>query len=246
MNGNRIARALLLVAATSLGAQVASLQPSMAQSRDMGPGMMGPGGSGMTGPGMYPGMGPGMMGGMYPGMGPGMMGGMYPGMGPGMMGGMYPGMGPGMMGGMYPGMGPGMMGGTYPGMGPGMMGGMYPGMGPGMMGGMYPGMGYGLDARYENVRLQLGITDAQKTVWEGYVKAVKARWDAMQGMHQAMLEAWQKGTPATRLDARINGMEAMLQNLKAQKPALEALYKALSDDQKKKANYLLGMGWGMM
>lgn len=176
-------------------------------------------------------MGPGAMGpGMYADDMPGMMG--YGGMGPGMM------MGPGMHGGMMPGMmGHGMYGG---GMGPGMMG--YGGMGPGMM----MGFGPAVDARFGYLKAQLGITDTQKDAWEGFVKAAKARFDAMQTMHSAMYAAWQKGTLAARLEARISGMEAMLQNLKAQKSAVETLYKALSDDQKKKADYWLGSGWGMM
>lgn len=164
-----------------------------------------------------------------PTMGPGMMGG-CPSMGMGMMG-------PGMMGqGMQGMMGPGMMG-NMP-MGMGMMG---QGMGPGMMMG-----GPMMEGRLSYLKAELGITDTQATAWDGYVTAVKARAGAMQSMHATMMQAMQSGTAMARMDAHTKHMEAMLDYMKALKPATEALYKVLSDDQKKKADMLLGMGCCMM
>ena len=52
----------------------------------------------------------------------------------------------------------------------------------------------------------------------------------------------QAGSAMARLDARITAMGSMLDSLKALKPATEALYNTLSDDQKKKADLLLGIG----
>lgn len=49
-----------------------------------------------------------------------------------------------------------------------------------------------------------------------------------------------------RLDAHIQAMQGMLDSMKAMKPATEALYKVLADDQKKKADLLLGNGCCMM
>jgi LTXXQ motif family protein len=48
------------------------------------------------------------------------------------------------------------------------------------------------------------------------------------------------------MDARIKATEARLENLKALKPATEALYDVLTAEQKKKADKLLGGGCGMM
>ena len=76
--------------------------------------------------------------------------------------------------------------------------------------------------------------------------AVKARASNMQGMHTAMMQAMQSGTALERLDERTKAMENMVESLKALRPATEALYGALSDDQKKKADQLLGMGCCMM
>jgi hypothetical protein len=68
----------------------------------------------------------------------------------------------------------------------------------------------------------------------------------MQGMHTSMMQAMQAGTALERLDARTKAMESMVESLKALRPATEKLYSALSDDQKKKADLLLGMGCCMM
>jgi hypothetical protein len=163
------------------------------------------------------------------------------GQGMGMMGGcpmMGGNMGMGMMGqGMQGMMGPGMMGNMPMGMGS-----MGQGMGPGMMMGQGPMM----EGRLAYLKAELGITDTQAAAWDGYVSAVKARGDTMQSMHATMMQAMQSGTAIARMDAHTKHMEAMLDAMKALKPATEALYKVLGDDQKKKADMLLGMGCCMM
>ncbi len=55
-----------------------------------------------------------------------------------------------------------------------------------------------------------------------------------------------KRTALEMMDARIKHMEARLESMKAARPATEALYLALSDEQKKKADRLLGKRPGMM
>lgn len=164
------------------------------------------------------------------------------GQGMGMMGGcpmMGGNMGMGMMGPGMQGMGPGMQGmGNMP-MGMGMMG---QGIGPGMMMGMGPMM----EGRLAYLKADLGITDAQASAWDGYVSAVKARGDAMQSMHATMMQTMQSGTAMARMDAHAAAMQSMMDSMKSLKPATEALYKVLSDDQKKKADMLLGMGCCMM
>lgn len=148
------------------------------------------------------------------------------------------GWGQGMMGNGY-----GMMG--YGGMGPGMMGnGM---MGNGMMGpGMMMGYGPMMQGQLTYLKAELGITDAQKAAWDGYVDAVQARSAAMQGMHATMMQAWQSGTALDRMDAHLQAMQGMLDSMKAVRPATETLYNALTDAQKKKADLLLGNGCCMM
>ena len=151
-------------------------------------------------------------------------------------------MGMGMMGGCP------MMGGNMGMMGQGMQGMMGSagmmgqGMGPGMMMGKGPMM----EGRLAYLKAELGITDAQAAAWDGYVSAVKARGDTMQSMHATMMQAMQSGTAIARMDAHTTAMQSMMDSMNALKPATEALYKVLNDDQKKKADMLLGMGCCMM
>lgn len=149
-------------------------------------------------------------------------------------------MGPnGMMG--WGTMGPGMWSNGM--MGPGMRGMTgYGMMGPGMM------MGYGpmMQGQLTYLKAELGITDAQKPAWDGYADAVQAHSSAMQAMHTTMMQAWQSGTALDRMDAHVQAMQTMLESMKAIRPATETLYNALSDDQKKKADLLLGNGCCMM
>ena len=163
------------------------------------------------------------------------------GQGMGMMGGcpmMGGNMGMGMMGqGMQGMMGPGMMGNMPMGMGS-----MGQGMGPGMMMGQGPMM----EGRLAYLKAELGITDTQAAAWDGYVSAVKARGDTMQSMHATMMQAMQSGTAFARMDAHAAAMQSMMDSMKSLKPATEALYKVLGEDQKKKADMLLGMGCCMM
>jgi hypothetical protein len=126
-------------------------------------------------------------------------------------------------------------------MGPGM-GGM---MGPGMSGMM--GFGPMLEGRLAYLKAELAITDEQSAPWNAYADAVRARRTAMETVHADMVKAMQDGGSALeRLDAHIKAMESMVDGLKTLKPATEALYAVLSDEQKKKADLVLGWGCGMM
>jgi hypothetical protein len=148
----------------------------------------------------------------------------------------------GMMGGGCPMIG--MMGMMGPGMaGPGMWG--QGEWGPGMMG---PGsrMGTVVDARLAYLKGELAITEAQTEAWNAYAEAATTRVDVMQGMRESMFSVMQEGSATERMDARIGGMEAMLEAMKALKPATENLYAALTDEQKKVADQLIGADCGAM
>lgn len=145
----------------------------------------------------------------------------------------------GMMGGDCPMMG--MMHGR--GMGQGMMRGGR--MGKGMMGGQ-PRMGAMAKGRLAYLKSELNITDAQQAAWKEYSDAVTDRVGVMRGVRQTMMEAMRMGNANERMDARITGMEAMVAAMKAVKPATEKLYAVLSDEQKKIADQLIGMGCGAM
>lgn len=136
-------------------------------------------------------------------------------------------------------MGQGMM------RGPGMTGSQATPDSGAMMGGPAR-MGAIVDGRLAYLKGELNISDAQMDAWNGYAEAVKSRVDVMQRMRQGMMEAMQKGRATERMDARIKGMEAMIDALKAAKPATEKLYAVLNDEQKKIADQLIGMDCGAM
>jgi hypothetical protein len=141
----------------------------------------------------------------------------------------------------------GMMGGGCPMMG--MMGGGMTGrgmMGGGMMAGRQPNMGAMAEGRLAYLKGELAITDAQTEAWNGYAEAVKGRVETMRGMRQGMMDVMQKGSATDRMNARISGMETMLESMKAIGPATEKLYGVLTDDQKKVADELIGNDCGAM
>ena len=156
------------------------------------------------------------------------------------------GQGGGMKGMDGPGQGKGMMQGGMMGQGKGNCPKMSGMMGRGMMG---KGMMHSrpmMEARLAYIKSDLEITDAQMDVWNAYADAFRKRHDAMAGMHSDMMAAKNGGTAVERLDARIKATEAKLDSLKALKMPTDNLYNALSDNQKKKADALLGGGCGMM
>lgn len=60
------------------------------------------------------------------------------------------------------------------------------------------------------------------------------------------MEAMQKGGAIERTDARIKGMEAVVEAMKAVNPAMVKLYGVLNAEQKKTADELIGMDCGAM
>jgi hypothetical protein len=125
-----------------------------------------------------------------------------------------------------------------------MMGGgrgMMRGMGHGMMMHSVPMM----EARLAYIKADLEITEAQMPAWDAYADAVRVRHDAMESVHADMMKAKGNGSAVGRMDAHIKAMETMVDSLKALKPATDALYAALSEEQKEKADQLLGSGCGM-
>jgi hypothetical protein len=152
-----------------------------------------------------------------------------------------PGGGPGMMG-------PGMMGAGM--MGAGMMGaGM---MGPGMMGAgmmmsmMEPMMAPDrIEGRIAFLKAELKITDAQQPLWNAFAAALRANTRAMAGMMtemQGSLMPAQGAAPVTLLQ-RVEGHERMLaarlDSVRQLKAALQPLYAALDDSQRRTADKLL-------
>jgi hypothetical protein len=139
----------------------------------------------------------------------------------------------GMMGGGCPSIG--MMGHGRMGQGSWSDGGWF----RGMMG-RQPKMGAMVEGRLAYLKGELNITAEQQPAWDAYAAAVTGRVELMQGMHEGMAKTMQSGTATERMDARISGMEAMLESMKAMKPATDGLYSVLKDEQKAVADELIG------
>lgn len=131
----------------------------------------------------------------------------------------------------------------------GMMGHMMQG---GMMGRNCPMMGMMMGGSQEKfaagriafLKAELAITAAQKDVFDKYAAALRDNLDQMHSMRQSMMATMKSATsPVERLDAHVNMMNLRADSLKEIKPALTALYEALNEAQKKKADAILtGMG----
>ena len=89
------------------------------------------------------------------------------------------------------------------------------------------------------IRAELGITDAQKSVWEGIVVAQLKAKVGMEETQKAMKSVMDAKSPVERLDARLAALELHLNSVREFKLPLEALYGALSAEQRKKADTLL-------
>ena len=135
--------------------------------------------------------------------------------------------------------GPGMRGSGW---GQGMMG---PGimMGPGMMGRGFGGMCSPAAAgfvgwRIDRLELAIKPTEAQR----GKFDELKA---ASNKASEAMRLACPTEVPATavgRMEAMEKRMDAMLQSIRTMRPALEAFYAILSDEQKARLDSPSGRG----
>ncbi len=129
-------------------------------------------------------------------------------------------------------MGPGMM--TGPGMmGPWMMGrrGLSPMCNPGMTG--------FAEWRTDRLADELKLTDAQRAKFDEFKAASAKAGDAMRSTCSAEVAA----TLVGRAQAMENRMDTMLAAIRTMRPALEAFYAALNDDQKAKLDSGRGGGF---
>jgi hypothetical protein len=145
--------------------------------------------------------------------------------------------------------------GTTPGMamGPGGMqpGGMMPMMERMMEGGAMPMMGMAehVEGRLAFIKAELKITDAQQPQWNAFADAVRANAQAMKDVALPMMgQETQPKTLPERLAQHEKMVSLHLVSLQRLKSAVDPLYAALSDEQKKTADTLvrpMGM-MGMM
>jgi hypothetical protein len=143
----------------------------------------------------------------------------------------------------------GMPGGSMPGMGDmPMMGMMQMMMGPDGMAGMpmMATMARHVEGRLAFLKTELKVTDAQLPLWNAVADAIRANAKGMVEMSGGMMGSLQTATLPEKLAAREKMMTAHLEALHRLKAAVDPLYAALSDEQKKTADELLMGPMGMM
>jgi hypothetical protein len=109
-----------------------------------------------------------------------------------------------------------------------------------------PKMGPMIEGRLAYLKGELSIAVEQQSAWDAYAAAATGRVELMKSMHEGMTETMQTGPATARMDARISGMEVMLESMKAMKPATEGLYAVLTDEQKVVADELIGVDCGAL
>jgi len=122
----------------------------------------------------------------------------------------------------------------------------------GMMQMMMGSMADHVEGRIAFLKTELKITDAQQPLWNAVGDAMRANakdMAAMMPMMQSMMQP--SGTLPEKLAGREKAMTAHLEALRKLKAAIDPLYAALSDEQKKTADQLMVgpmgiMGMGMM
>jgi uncharacterized small protein (DUF1192 family) len=116
------------------------------------------------------------------------------------------------------------------------------------------GMGGHIEGRIAFLKTELKITDAQTAEWNAFADALRSNAKRMSEMRNTMMQGGMMAQGGTSLSApdRLDRMErmmtVMLDAVKATRSALEPLYAALSDEQKKMADQLIHgpMGMGRM
>jgi hypothetical protein len=103
-----------------------------------------------------------------------------------------------------------------------------------------------LDARVEGrlayAKALLGITDSEAAAWKAYEDVSRANVRSLEAAQRAMIDAERTGSVIDRMHAQTAMMQAQLDARKALIPATEALYKALTPEQRESADVVLLLG----
>ena len=108
------------------------------------------------------------------------------------------------------------------------------------------GMAGHIEGRIAFLKTELKITDAQQPLWDAVADAMRANSKDMTGMPNRMSMMQSPGPLPEKLAAREQAMSVQLEALRSLKTAVESLYAALSEDQKKTADQLMVGPMGIM
>ena len=112
--------------------------------------------------------------------------------------------------------------------------------------GMMGAMARHVEGRLAFLKTELKITDAQLALWNAVADAMRANAKTMGDMAGGMMRGSETATLPDKLAMRDKMMTAHLEALHKFKAAVDPLYGALSDEQKKTADELLIGPMGMM
>jgi hypothetical protein len=125
---------------------------------------------------------------------------------------------------------------------------MMPGMGAGampMMDMMRMMEGHA-EGRIAFLKTELKITDAQLPLWNAVAEAIRANAKSGMVMMDGIMGMGQGGKLPDRIAAREKFLTGRLEALRKLKAAVDPLYAALSDEQKKAGDEMLMSPMGMM
>jgi len=103
-----------------------------------------------------------------------------------------------------------------------------------------------VEGRLAFLKTELKITDAQLPLWNAVADAIRANAKSMGDIAGGMMGGSQTATLPDKLAMREKMMAAHLEALQKFKAAVDPLYAALSEEQKKTADELLIGPMGMM
>ncbi len=104
-----------------------------------------------------------------------------------------------------------------------------------------------VEGRLAFLKTELKITDAQLPLWDNFAQAVRDNAKAMGSMmHGGVTGMNQSVTLPEKLAIRERMMTAHLEALRKLKTAVDPLYAAFTDEQKKAADQLMLSPMGMM
>lgn len=99
-----------------------------------------------------------------------------------------------------------------------------------------------IEGRIAYLRTELHITDAQPAAWNAFADALRGQTQESEASPGGMTE---RGGIVDRIDRQERGLTTKLDRVRALKAAFTPLFSALSDEQRKAADQLLGSYFGM-
>jgi hypothetical protein len=100
-------------------------------------------------------------------------------------------------------------------------------------------LGARVEGRIAYAKALLGITENEAAAWKAYEDVSRANVRSLEAAERTMIYAERTGSAIDRMQAQTTMMQAQLDARKALQPVTEALYKALTPEQRERADAVL-------